>query len=236
MCAMDSRTAVRSGATVEDTGRGTARERVAALLRAEILAGRLAPGAPLRTEAVMERFGVSNSPLREAFAQLAAEGLVEVNRNRGAVVAPLTHDGAVDLVRAGTLVWCAALEWIVPRLQQPSIDDLRRTDVNFGLAVRSGDLAGAVLDGERFQLQLLEACDSPELVRTITSGRPRMQRVVRMLATLPVMSVLGAFHAAVLDAAGTAEPAPAMAAFRRVGDELVTALDRGPDVLGPGQR
>ena len=221
---------------VEDSGRGTARERVAALLRAEILAGRLAPGAPLRTEAVMERFGVSNSPLREAFAQLAAEGLVEVNRNRGAMVAPLTHDGAVDLVRAGTLVWSAALEWMVPRLQPGDVDDLRRTDVNFGLAVRSGDLASAILDGERFQQQLLDSCDSPELTRTIAGGRPRMQRVVRMLATLPVMTVLGEFHAAVLDAAGTPDPAPAVAAFRRVGDELVAALDRSPDLLGPGAR
>ena len=41
----------------------------------------------------MQRFGVSNSPLREAFAQLASEGLVVVQRNRGAIVAPLdrTH-------------------------------------------------------------------------------------------------------------------------------------------------
>ena len=64
-------------------GRGMTRERVAATLRAEILDGRLAPGVQLRTESVTVRLGVSNSPLREAFVQLQAEGLVEVTPNRG---------------------------------------------------------------------------------------------------------------------------------------------------------
>src|SRR6478609_874788 len=96
---------------------GATRERVAAVLREEILDGRLAPGVPLRTEAVMERLGVSNSPLREAFVQLAAEGLVEVERNRGVIVAPLTREGATDLLRESALLWDAGCRWIVPTLE-----------------------------------------------------------------------------------------------------------------------
>ena len=98
------------------TGRGTTRDRVAAVLRSDILDGRLAPGVTLRTEAVTARLGVSNSPLREAFVQLEAEGLVEVTPNRGVVVAPLTRDGAADVIRIATLLWDAGLRWIVPTL------------------------------------------------------------------------------------------------------------------------
>jgi DNA-binding GntR family transcriptional regulator len=211
-------------------GRGTARERVAASLRADILDGRLAPGAPLRTEAVMERFGVSNSPLREAFAQLAAEGLVEVNRNRGAMVAPLTREGAADLLGVSQLLWDGAVRRIVPSLTSAQTDDLRRTDVNFQLSVRSGDLASAILDAERFQAQLLAACTSPELARTIQTGRPRVQRVVRMLATLPVMDVLAVVHSEVLAAAGTAEVDRPAQAFELLWSSLTTTLETNPGV------
>ena len=211
-------------------GRGTARERVAASLRADILDGRLAPGAPLRTEAVMERFGVSNSPLREAFAQLAAEGLVEVNRNRGAVVAPLTREGAVELLGVSDLLWDGAIRRIVPALTDNDVENLKRTDVNFELSVRSGDLASAILDAERFQSQLLAACTNAELARTITTSRPRVQRVVRMLATLPVMDVLGVVHAEVLAAAGTEEVERPATAFHLLWTSLGTTLETNPAV------
>ena len=206
-------------------GRGTARERVAASLRAEILDGRLAPGAPLRTEAVMERFGVSNSPLREAFAQLAAEGLVEVNRNRGAMVAPLTREGAADLLGVSALLWDGAIRRIVPILDPAGIDDLKRTDVNFGLSVRSGDLASAILDAEQFQAHLLASCPSAELARTIQTSRPRVQRVVRMLATLPVMDVLAVVHSEVLAAAGTPAVERPAKAFGLLWSSLTTTLE-----------
>jgi DNA-binding GntR family transcriptional regulator len=211
-------------------GRGTARERVAASLRADILDGKLAPGAPLRTEAVMERFGVSNSPLREAFAQLAAEGLVEVNRNRGAMVAPLTREGAADLLGVSELLWDGAIRRIVPALAPSDIENLKRTDVNFGLSVRSGDLASAILDAERFQAQLLEACTSTELTRTINTGRPRVQRVVRMLATLPVMDVLAVVQAEVLAAAGTSEVDRPAQAFHLLWSSLISTLETNPGV------
>ena len=211
-------------------GRGTARERVAASLRADILDGRLAPGAPLRTEAVMERFGVSNSPLREAFAQLAAEGLVEVNRNRGAMVAPLTREGAADLLNMSALLWDGAIRRIVPRLTTADSDNLKRTDVNFALSVRSGDLASAILDAEKFQAHLLGACDSPELARTIATGRPRVQRVVRMLATLPVMDVLGVVHHEVIAAAGTSKVDRPAQAFQLLWSSLTSTLETNPGV------
>ena len=65
---------------------GSLRQHVVDQLRDEIVSGELAPGTPIRTEAVMKRFGVSNSPLREAFAQLSSEGRIDIHRNRGAVV------------------------------------------------------------------------------------------------------------------------------------------------------
>lgn len=57
-------------------------------LREMILEGELIEGAKIREKALTERFGVSRTPLREAMKMLAAEGLIDLIPNRGAVVSP----------------------------------------------------------------------------------------------------------------------------------------------------
>jgi DNA-binding GntR family transcriptional regulator len=65
---------------------------VAARLREMITQGELAAGARLNERALCEKLGVSRTPLREAFRQLAAEGLVSLEPNRGAQVVELSED------------------------------------------------------------------------------------------------------------------------------------------------
>ena len=62
------------------------------LLRADIAHGVLAPGSKLRVEAMVQRYGVGASPLREALSRLSAEGLVDRTDQRGFSVAALKWD------------------------------------------------------------------------------------------------------------------------------------------------
>ena len=55
-------------------------------LRDEIIQGVWKPGERLQERTLCQRFGISRSPLREAYQVLAVEGLLELARNRGAVV------------------------------------------------------------------------------------------------------------------------------------------------------
>ena len=64
-------------------------------LRSRILSGDLAPGTPLREEALSAAYDVSRHTLRAALRALAGEGLVRIVPNRGASV---TRLGAADLV------------------------------------------------------------------------------------------------------------------------------------------
>ncbi len=59
---------------------------VAAQLRELIQSGELPPGERLRQIEIAERFGVSTTPVREAFVTLAREGLVRQDAHRGVVV------------------------------------------------------------------------------------------------------------------------------------------------------
>ena len=70
---------------------------LAGKLRDRILKNEFQAGEPLRQEALAEAYGVSRMPIREAFRQLEAEGLVEVLPHRGAVVSGMSLEEAEEL-------------------------------------------------------------------------------------------------------------------------------------------
>ena len=65
-------------------------------LRQAILNGSYVAGEQLRQDELAERFGTSRIPVREAFRQLEAEGLVTLVANKGAVVTTLSLDEVLD--------------------------------------------------------------------------------------------------------------------------------------------
>ncbi|WP_315725060.1 MULTISPECIES: GntR family transcriptional regulator [unclassified Bradyrhizobium] len=64
-------------------------DQLVAKVREMIIDGELAAGAALPERMLCETFGVSRTPLREAFKILAAEGLIELRPHRTPVVAPI---------------------------------------------------------------------------------------------------------------------------------------------------
>ncbi len=59
------------------------------LIRDRILDLTLQPGARIDDKLLMSQFGLGRTPTREAFNRLAAEGLIVIQRNKGATVRPL---------------------------------------------------------------------------------------------------------------------------------------------------
>ena len=67
--------------------RGSTSRLIAKALRAAIVDGTLAPGAPLRQDAIARHFSVSAIPVREALRQLESEGWARAEMNKGATEA-----------------------------------------------------------------------------------------------------------------------------------------------------
>jgi DNA-binding GntR family transcriptional regulator len=76
-------------AEVIDISRLGLHDQVAVRLRTMLVEGRIAPGAKLNERELCEQLHVSRTPLREAIKLLAAEGLVDLLPNRGAVAVKL---------------------------------------------------------------------------------------------------------------------------------------------------
>ena len=73
---------------------GSITARVTDALRRAILSGDLQPGVLQAVHTVAGELGVSRTPVREALINLAAQGMVRIERNRGFVV---LHASAHDL-------------------------------------------------------------------------------------------------------------------------------------------
>lgn len=71
-------------------------DRLRRAMEADIVTGVLKPGERLDEQRLADRFGVSRTPLREALAQLAANGLVRLQPRRGAFVISLTFQEIVE--------------------------------------------------------------------------------------------------------------------------------------------
>jgi len=71
---------------IERLPRRTKADAVYEALQNAIISGHLEPGEHLRQEDVAEQWGVSQTPVREAFRRLESEGLVQYAANRGVVV------------------------------------------------------------------------------------------------------------------------------------------------------
>lgn len=77
---------------------------VASKMRQAIFRGELVPRERLVEADLMERFGASRFGVRSALNELAAEGLVVVERNKGARVREVTLDEAVEITEVRAVV------------------------------------------------------------------------------------------------------------------------------------
>ena len=80
-------------------------------IRSDIIACRLMPNERLRFEALRERYGMGVSPLREALMRLEAEGLVQLEQNKGFRVSEVSRENLLDLMRTRIEIESIALRW-----------------------------------------------------------------------------------------------------------------------------
>lgn len=76
--------------------RAALHEQATQCLRQMLVEGQIAPGAKLNERELCEVLKVSRTPLREAIKTLAAEGLVELLPNRGAIAVELTQSDVLN--------------------------------------------------------------------------------------------------------------------------------------------
>lgn len=118
-------------------GPRTRAEAAANEIRRRILDGRFAEGLPLRQDALAAEFGVSRIPLREAFVQLEAEGLIKIHPHRGAIVSELSVSDIDELVKLRVLLEPRLLAASAPRLSAADFQLIDSTLSEYSAELRS---------------------------------------------------------------------------------------------------
>jgi DNA-binding GntR family transcriptional regulator len=155
---------------------------IANALRTAIVNGTLAPGAPLRQDAIARHFSVSAIPVREAFRQLESEGWAKVEMNKGAAVAPLSADEAREIYEIRAALESLAIGLAIP-VHTPA--SLRHAEALGKAAKAETDPSLYVARNEAFHLSLYEPAARPQLFEMIGTLHQRGERYLRLKFELP---------------------------------------------------
>jgi DNA-binding GntR family transcriptional regulator len=146
-------------------------DRVYDVLQGRIIGGELEVGGRIHQENISEELGVSRTPVREALARLAAEGLVEILPNRGARVAEVAfHDMRIAYEARLALEPLAAHY----AAQRHDPENLKRIKAALAEQRRARGPRATYNAIRRFHLAIVDAADSPQIARfagSLWSGR-----------------------------------------------------------------
>jgi DNA-binding GntR family transcriptional regulator len=157
--------------------RPTLPQNAAGQLRQMIFDGVLAPAERLNERVLCERLGISRTPLREALRMLAAEGLVQVEPNRGAIVAPIAR---ADI--EATFEVLGALEGLAGELAAARITDAELAEIqalHFEMRAHHarGDRAAYFAANQAIHTRIAAAGGNGVLADTFEKLNARVKRV-----------------------------------------------------------
>ena len=140
-----------------------------------LLDGRYAAGVLLSENELAREFGISRTPVREAFLQLEAEGLLQLYPRRGALVTPISPSESDDVLEARLLIETHCVRRVAG--QGPALATVLRASI--ADQERALDDAGArftVADRE-FHRAIVTAHGNEVLTRQYDALRDRQQRI-----------------------------------------------------------
>src|SRR5262245_41216661 len=112
-------------------------------VRSAIVENRYPPGYRLVEQRIAEELGLSRTPVREALRMLQAEGLVISERNRGAMVRPLSSTEVVDLYGLPIRLGSSAVDLATGRSTETELGELVDAADAFGEIAHTVDVETA---------------------------------------------------------------------------------------------
>jgi len=149
-------------------------------LRRRILDLTLEPGADIDEISLVEEFGVSRTPVREALIRLASDGLATVLPNRGARVAAFNFAELPQYFEALELVQRAVTRWAALRAGREDIRKIKAAAEAFDVAVEEGDVLGMIDLNRDFHALIGQAAGNVHFARTYSRLLDEGLRLARL--------------------------------------------------------
>lgn len=159
--------------------RGAASGEITGVLRRAIVNVDLVPGTALNESDVAAQFGVSRTPVREAFRKLLSEGLLDVRPQKGTFVSLLYRPNLEDALFVREALECSAAD-LAARAPVNERKVLLRIVEQQRLALQQGDREGSLAADEDLHRKIMELSGHASAWEVVRQARTHLERLRRI--------------------------------------------------------
>jgi DNA-binding GntR family transcriptional regulator len=146
-------------------------------LRESLIDLTFAPGEPLREAALVERFGVSKTPIREALVRLEREGLVEIAPYRGARARTYNLDDLREFYEVRQILESECVRRLAQSTDGGVRDALTRNVDSSASALERGDLSTVAERQDEFGELLLSQLHNGMVTDLLNRLQAHLKRI-----------------------------------------------------------
>jgi DNA-binding GntR family transcriptional regulator len=163
----------------------TLREKILDTIREAILNGELKPGEKVAEPELAERFGISRTPIREAFRQLESEGYLTVVPRKGAVVTALSERAVEEFYAIKSILEGYAAQISTDNMTEKDIAKLETLNARLRILAEQGDVKTFFKIHNEFHDVFINASGNEKLAEIIHQMLLRFNRFRLASIALP---------------------------------------------------
>lgn len=142
-------------------------QQLAYLIRNEITSGEIKSGERLDVKSICDRFGISETPVKEAFKILQSEGLLRIKPRSGTYVSDYAKSGIQSLSYIRSALEGVAVNLATIRSSDEELESLEHVLDKSDEAIQSNDLSALVMMNTSFHRTIRELAKSDYLYNLI---------------------------------------------------------------------
>jgi DNA-binding GntR family transcriptional regulator len=178
----------------------TLREKIVETVRSAIVNGHIPAGTRVAEPELADRFGISRTPIREAFRQLESEGFITVIPRKGAVVASLSAKDISDFYDLKTVLEGYAARCAARTLTEKDIAKMETVNRQMEAAAVKKDLRRVLTLHNEFHDIFLKSCGNEKLHSIVQNLVRQFQRFRLIVAIRGKMDGSIKQHDEIIDA------------------------------------
>jgi DNA-binding GntR family transcriptional regulator len=163
----------------------TLREKILETIRDAIISGALKPGEKVAEPELAEKFGISRTPIREAFRQLESEGYLTVIPRKGAVVVSFSAKDVAEFYAIKSILEGYAARLACDNLTNRELDKLQSINAKLLQLADGSDVKHFFKIHNDFHELFIRAADNEKLYDLIMNLVGKFQRLRVASLALP---------------------------------------------------
>jgi DNA-binding GntR family transcriptional regulator len=144
-------------------------------LRSLLVEGKIAPGSKLNERELAESLHVSRTPIREAIRRLAADGLVELIANRGAIAVQLSLEDVIHTFNVIADLEGFSGELAANNITEAALSELEALQYEMMASYARRDLSSYYKLNLRIHHLINQAANNPVLSRLFSQVNARIE-------------------------------------------------------------